>query len=73
MKYRNGNAVVTLDLRDGTRVIEFPDNCLLYTSSPTCNSLSVLIPSGVGNLCFIVAFTKEPFSVSTRYTSFLPL
>lgn len=34
MKYRNGNAVVTLDLRDGTRVIEFPDNERLILDSP---------------------------------------
>ena len=34
MKYRNGNAVVTLDLRDGTRVIEFPDNERLTLESP---------------------------------------
>ena len=34
MKYRNGNAVVTLDLRDGTRVIEYPDNERLTLESP---------------------------------------
>lgn len=34
MKYRNGNAVVTLDLRDGTRVIEYPDNEPLTLQTP---------------------------------------
>lgn len=34
MKYRNGNAVVTLDLRDGTRVIEYPDNEPLTLDTP---------------------------------------
>ena len=34
MKYRNGNAVVTLDLRDGTRVIEYPDNERLTLETP---------------------------------------
>lgn len=34
MKYRNGNAVVTLDLRDGTRIIEYPDNELLTLQTP---------------------------------------
>lgn len=26
MRYKNGNAIVSLDLRDGTRIIEYPDN-----------------------------------------------
>lgn len=34
MKYRNGNAVVTLDLRDGTRIIEYPDNEPLTLDTP---------------------------------------
>ena len=34
MKYRNGNAVVTLDLRDGTRIIEYPDNEPLTLQTP---------------------------------------
>ena len=34
MKYRNGNAVVTLDLRDGTRIIEYPDNDGLILETP---------------------------------------
>lgn len=34
MKYRNGNAVVTLDLRDGTRVVEYPDNEPLTLETP---------------------------------------
>lgn len=34
MKYRNGNAVVTLDLRDGTRIIEYPDNEPLTLETP---------------------------------------
>lgn len=34
MKYRNGNAVVTLDLRDGTRIIEYPDNKPLTLQTP---------------------------------------
>lgn len=34
MKYRNGNAVVTLDLRDGTRIIEYPDNKPLVLETP---------------------------------------
>lgn len=34
MKYRNGNAVVTLDLQDGTRIIEYPDNELLTLQTP---------------------------------------
>jgi hypothetical protein len=34
MKYRNGNAVVTLDLRDGTRIIEYPDNEQLTLETP---------------------------------------
>lgn len=34
MKYRNGNAVVTLDLRDGTRIIEYPDNEPLILQTP---------------------------------------
>lgn len=34
MKYRNGNAVVTLDLRDGTRIIEYPDNERLTLDTP---------------------------------------
>ena len=34
MKYRNGNAVVTLDLRDGTRIIEYPDNEPLVLETP---------------------------------------
>lgn len=34
MKYRNGNAVVTLDLRDGTRIIKYPDNEPLTLQTP---------------------------------------
>lgn len=34
MKYRNGNSVVTLDLRDGTRIIEYPDNEPLTLETP---------------------------------------
>lgn len=34
MKYRNGNAVVTLDLQDGTRIIEYPDNDGLILETP---------------------------------------
>lgn len=34
MKYRNGNAVVTLDLRDGTRIIEYPDKEPLTLDTP---------------------------------------
>lgn len=34
MKYRNGNAVVTLDLLDGTRIIEYPDNDGLILKTP---------------------------------------
>ena len=34
MKYRNGNAVVTLDLRCGTRIIEYPDNEPLTLQTP---------------------------------------
>ena len=34
MEYRNGNAVVTLDLRDGTRVVEYPDNEPLTLETP---------------------------------------
>ena len=34
MKYRNGNAFVTLDLRDGTRIIEYPDNEPLTLQTP---------------------------------------
>lgn len=34
MKYTNGNAVVTLDLRDGTRIIEYPDNDGLILETP---------------------------------------
>ena len=34
MKYRSGNAVVTLDLRDGTRIIEYPDNEPLTLQTP---------------------------------------
>lgn len=34
MKYRNGNAVVTLDLQDGTRIIEYPDNEPLTLQTP---------------------------------------
>ena len=34
MKYRNGNAVVTLELRDGTRIIEYPDNDGLILQTP---------------------------------------
>ena len=34
MKYRNGNAVVTLDLQDGTRIIEYPDNEPLTLETP---------------------------------------
>lgn len=34
MKYRNGNAVVTLDLRNGTRIIEYPDNEPLTLQTP---------------------------------------
>lgn len=34
MKYRNGNASVWLDLRDGTRIIEYPDNEPLTLDTP---------------------------------------
>lgn len=34
MRYKNGNAVVTLDLRDGTRIIEYPDNEPLILETP---------------------------------------
>lgn len=34
MKYRNGNASVWLDLRDGTRIIEYPDNEPLTLQTP---------------------------------------
>ena len=34
MKYRNGNASVWLDLRDGTRIIEYPDNEPLALDTP---------------------------------------
>lgn len=34
MKYRNGNASVWLDLRDGTRIIEYPDNEPLTLETP---------------------------------------
>lgn len=34
MKYRNGNAVVTLYSRDGTRIIEYPDNEPLTLQTP---------------------------------------
>lgn len=34
MKYRNGNASVWLDLRDGTRIIEYPDNDGLILETP---------------------------------------
>lgn len=34
MKYRNGNANVWLDLRDGTRIIEYPDNEPLTLQTP---------------------------------------
>lgn len=34
MKYRNGNAVVTLYLIDGTRIIEYPDNEPLTLETP---------------------------------------
>ena len=34
MKYTNGNAVVTLDLRNGTRIIEYPDNEPLTLQTP---------------------------------------
>ena len=34
MKYRNGNASVWLDLRDGTRIIEYPDNEPLILETP---------------------------------------
>lgn len=34
MKYRNGNASVWLDLQDGTRIIEYPDNEPLTLDTP---------------------------------------
>lgn len=34
MKYRNGNASVWLDLQDGTRIIEYPDNEPLTLQTP---------------------------------------
>lgn len=34
MKYRNGNASVWLDLQDGTRIIEYPDNEQLTLQTP---------------------------------------
>ena len=34
MKYRNGNASVWIDLRDGTRIIEYPDNEPLTLETP---------------------------------------
>lgn len=34
MKYRNGNASVWLDLQDGTRIIEYPDNEPLTLETP---------------------------------------
>lgn len=34
MRYKNGNAVVSLDLRDGTRIIEYPDNDGLTLNTP---------------------------------------
>lgn len=34
MKYRNGNASVWLDLQDGTRIIEYPDNQGLILDTP---------------------------------------
>lgn len=34
MRYKNGNAVVSLDLRDGTRIIEYPDNEPLTLQTP---------------------------------------
>ncbi len=34
MRYKNGNAVVSLDLRDGTRIIEYPDNEGLTLDTP---------------------------------------
>ena len=34
MRYRNGNADVWLDLRDGTRIIEYPDNERLTLETP---------------------------------------
>ena len=34
MRYKNGNASVWLDLRDGTRIIEYPDNERLTLETP---------------------------------------
>lgn len=34
MKYTNGNANIWLDLRDGTRIIEYPDNEPLTLDTP---------------------------------------
>lgn len=34
MRYKNGNAIVSLDLRDGTRIIEYPDNEGLTLETP---------------------------------------
>jgi hypothetical protein len=34
MKYTNGNANIWLDLRDGTRIIEYPDNEQLTLKTP---------------------------------------
>lgn len=34
MRYKNGNAIVSLDLRDGTRIIEYPDNQPLTLDTP---------------------------------------
>ena len=48
MKYRNGNAVVTLDLRDGTRIIEYPDNEPLTLQTPLNIDIRVSIQCPYG-------------------------
>lgn len=34
MRYKNGNAIISLDLRDGTRIIEYPNNQPLTLETP---------------------------------------